>query len=166
VNRFILFVAQGLGTGRSRVAPGTVGTLLGVPLFILLMLPGSFALFVCSLLVLSVASVWFCGRAETILKLRDPGSVVIDEIVAVPLCFCGWVSSLYFSNGSMPGWTYFFGEKTWYLSVVIVLLFRLFDIVKPWPIGPSQALPGGWGVTIDDLLAALYVNLVILFFLA
>ena len=128
--------------------------------------PGSFALFVSSLLVLSVASVWFCGRAETILGLRDPGSVVIDEIVAVPLCFAGWVSSLYFANGSMPGWTYFFGETIWYWSVVIVLLFRLFDIAKPWPIGPSQALPGGWGVTIDDLLAALYVNIIMLFLLA
>ena len=46
-----------------------------------------------------------------------------------------------------------------------MLLFRLFDIAKPWPIGPSQALPGGWGVTIDDLLAALYVNIIMLFLL-
>ena len=61
--------------------------------------------------MLGVASVWFCGRAETILGLRDPGSVVIDEIVAVPLCFAGWVSSLYFANGSMPEWTYFFSVK-------------------------------------------------------
>ena len=166
MDQFILLIAQGLGTGRSPVAPGTVGTLLGLPLFILLLLPGSLLFFVGSLLVLSMASVWLCGRAEMILELRDPGSVVIDEIVAVPLCFCGWVSSLYFANGSMPEWTYFFGEIIWYWSVAIVLLFRLFDIVKPWPIGPSQALPGGWGVTIDDLLAALYVNLVILFFLA
>jgi phosphatidylglycerophosphatase A len=152
MDRFILLIAQGLGTGRSPVAPGTVGTLLGLPLFILLLLPGSFAFFVGSLVVLGVVSVWFCGRAETILGLRDPGSVVIDEIVAVPLCFAGWVSSLYFANGSMPEWTY--------------LLFRLFDIAKPWPIGPSQAFPGGWGVTIDDLLAALYVNLITLLFLA
>jgi phosphatidylglycerophosphatase A len=166
VDRLILLIAQGLGTGRSPVAPGTVGTLLGLPLFILLLLPGSFAFFVGSLVVLGVASVWFCGRAETILGLRDPGSVVIDEIVAVPLCFAGWVSSLYFANGSMPEWTYFFSGTIWHRSVVIVLLFRLFDIAKPWPIGPSQAFPGGWGVTIDDLLAALYVNLITLFFLA
>ena len=166
MDRLILLIAQGLGTGRSPVAPGTGGTLLGLPLFILLLLPGSFALFISSLLVLSVASVWFCGRAETILELCDPLSVGIDEIVAGPRCFAGWVSSLYFANGSMPEWTYFFSEKTWYLSVVIVLLFRLFDIAKPWPIGASQALPGGWGVTIDDLLAALYVNIIMLFLLA
>ena len=108
MDRLILLIAQGLGTGRSPVAPGTVGTLLGLPLFILLLLPGSFAFFVGSLLLLSVASVWFCGRAETILGLRDPGSIVIDEIVAVPLCFAGWVSSLYFTNGTMPEWWVFF----------------------------------------------------------
>jgi len=159
-------IAQGLGTGRSPVAPGTVGTLLGLPLFILMLLPGSLLFFVGLLLVFSVVSVWLCGRAETILGKRDPGSVVIDEIVAVPLCFCGWVSSLNFVNGSMPEWAYFFGETTWYGSVFILFLFRLFDIAKPWPVGPSQSLPGGWGVTIDDLLAALYVNIITLFFLA
>ena len=166
MDRFILLIAQGLGTGRSPVAPGTVGTLLGLPLFILLLLTGSFLFFIGSLLVLGVASVWICGRAETIIGQRDPGSVVIDEIVAAPLCFLGWVSSLYFASSSMPGWRVFFGETTWYLSVVVVLLFRLFDIAKPWPIRPSQAFPGGWGVTIDDLLAALYVNIITLFFLA
>ena len=166
MDRLVLLIAQGLGTGRSPVAPGTVGTLLGLPLYILLLLPGSFVLFVSSLLVLSVASVWLCGRAETILGQRDPSSVVIDEIVAVPLCFCGWVSSLYFANGAMPEWNYFFSGTTWYASVVIVLLFRLFDIAKPWPVGPSQSLSGGWGVMIDDLLAALCVNIITLFFLA
>ena len=166
MDQFILLIAQGLGTGRSPVAPGTVGTLLGLPLFILMLLPGSFVLFVSSLLVLSLASVWLCGRAETILGQRDPGSVVIDEIVAVPLCFCGWVSSLYFANVALPEWNYFFSGTTWYASVVIVLLFRLFDIAKPWPVGPSQSLSGGWGVTIDDLLAALCGNIITLFFLA
>ena len=157
--RLIILIAQGLGTGRSPVMPGTVGSLLGLPVFILLLMPGSFQFFVGSLLVLGITSVWLCGRAETLLGQRDPGSVVFDEIIALPLCFAGWVSSLYFANGSMPEWVYFFKGTNWFLSVVIFLLFRFFDIVKPWPIGSSQSLPGGWGVTIDDLLAALYVNL-------
>ena len=166
MNRLVLLIAQGLGTGRSPVAPGTVGTLLGLPLFILLLLPGNLLFFVGSMLVLGLASVWLCGRAEMILGQRDPGSVVIDEIVAVPLCFAGWVSSLYFANGSMPEWTFFFSRTTWFGSALVLLLFRLFDIAKPWPVGPSQTLPGGWGVTIDDLLAALYVNIITLLFLA
>ncbi|MBL59026.1 MAG: hypothetical protein CMO75_05080 [Verrucomicrobiales bacterium] len=155
----IILIAQGLRTGRSPVMPGTVGSLLGLPVFILLLMPGSFQFFVGSLLVLGITSVWLCGRAEMLLGKRDPGSVVFDEIIALPLCFAGWVSSLYFANGSMPEWVYFFKGTNWFLSVVVFLLFRFFDIVKPWPIGSSQSLPGGWGVTIDDLLAALYVNL-------
>ena len=160
MNRLILLVAQGLGTGRSPKAPGTVGTLLGLPLFILLLLPGKFWFFVGMLVFLSIASVYFCERAEVILNQRDPGSIVIDEIVAVPLCFAGWVSSLYFSSGEMPEWQHFFNTQNATLTAGVVLLFRVFDIAKPWPVGPSQSLPKGWGVTIDDLLAALYVNIV------
>ena len=129
-------------------------------LFILLLLPGNFWFFVGMLVFLAIASVYFCERAEVILNQRDPGSIVIDEIVAVPLCFAGWVSSLYFSSGEMPGWQHFFNTENAALTAGVVLLFRVFDIAKPWPVGPSQSLPKGWGVTIDDLLAALYVNIV------
>ena len=160
MNRLILLVAQGLGTGLSPKAPGTVGTILGLPLFILLLQPGNFCFFVGMLVFLAIASVYFCERAEVILNQRDPGSIVIDEIVAVPLCFAGWVSSLYFSSGEMPGWQYFFNTQNAALAAGVVLLFRVFDIAKPWPVGPSQSLPKGWGVTMDDLLAALYVNIV------
>jgi phosphatidylglycerophosphatase A len=61
----------------------------------------------------------------------------------------------------MPDWSYFFSSENVMWSVGIVLLFRIFDIAKPWPIGKSQELPNGWGVTIDDLLAAIYVNVVV-----
>ena len=112
MNRLILLVAQGLGTGLSPKAPGTVGTLLGLPLFILLLLPGNFGFFVGMLVFLAIASVYFCERAEVILNQRDPGSIVIDEIVAVPFCFAGWVSTLYFSSGVMPEWPHFSAAKT------------------------------------------------------
>ena len=92
---------------------------------------------------------------------RDPGSIVIDEIVAVPLCFAGWVSTLYFSSGVMPEWPHFFSGQNIGWTVGVILLFRVFDIAKPWPVGPSQSMPKGWGVTMDDLLAALYVNIVV-----
>jgi len=161
MNRLILLVAQGLGTGLSPKAPGTVGTLLGLPLFILLLLPGNFGFFVGMLVFLAIASVYFCERAEVILNQRDPGSIVIDEIVAVPLCFAGWVSALYFSSGVMPEWSYFFSGQNAGWTAGVILLFRIFDIAKPWPVGPSQSMPKGWGVTMDDLLAALYVNIVV-----
>ena len=161
MDRLILLVAQGLGTGLSPKAPGTVGTLLGLPLFILLLLPGNFGFFVGMLVFLAIASVYFCERAEVILNQRDPGSIVIDEIVAVPLCFAGWVSTLYFSSGVMPEWPHFFSGQNIGWTVGVILLFRVFDIAKPWPVGPSQSMPKGWGVTMDDLLAALYVNIVV-----
>ena len=161
MNRLILLVAQGLGTGLSPTAPGTVGTLLGLPLFILLLLPGNFGFFVGMLVFLAIASVYFCERAEVILNQRDPGSIVIDEIVAVPLCFAGWVSALYFSSGVMPEWSHFFSGQNAGWTAGVILLFRIFDIAKPWPVGPSQSMPKGWGVTMDDLLAALYVNIVV-----
>ena len=161
MNRLILLVAQGLGTGLSPKAPGTVGTLLGLPLFILLLLPGNFGFFVGMLVFLAIASVYFCERAEVILNQRDPGSIVIDEIVAVPLCFAGWVSALYFSSGVMPEWSHFFSGQNAGWTAGGILLFRIFDTAKPWPVGPSQSMSKGWGVTMDDLLAALYVNIVV-----
>jgi phosphatidylglycerophosphatase A len=111
-------------------------------------------------------SAWICGEAEKALGEKDPGSVVLDEITAVPLCFSAWLLSAVNSTGRMPEVGYFFSGNHWLGSLGIFAAFRLFDIWKPWPVRQSQSLPGGWGVTVDDLLAALYVNLVSLLFLA
>ena len=62
----------------------------------------------------------------------------------------------------MPGAAYFFSARTWPLTLGVFAAFRLFDVAKPWPVYQSQSLHGGWGVTIDDVLAAVYVNLVVL----
>src|SRR5690606_35599236 len=105
-------------------------------------------------------SVWVCGRAEILMAQRDPSSVVLDEIVAVPFSFLWWIGETWTRTGDFPASGQLF-ENVWLLPAVFAA-FRLFDILKPWPVGPSQALPGGWGVTIDDLLAAVYVNLVCL----
>ncbi len=161
MNQLILLIAQGLGTGLSPKAPGTIGTFLGIPLLVLLLLPKSLIFFVGMMLLTSIASVYFCSQAEIILEQSDPASVVIDEIIAVPVCFSGWITAIYFSTGTMPDWSYFFSSVNVMWSFGIILLFRIFDIIKPWPIGQSQELPNGWGVTIDDLLAALYVNIIV-----
>jgi phosphatidylglycerophosphatase A len=90
--------------------------------------------------------------------------VVLDEIIAVPLCFSAWVLSQVHSTGQMPPVSYFFSGNHWLGVAAIFAAFRLFDIWKPWPVRQSQSLPGGWGVTVDDLLAAVYVNSVSLLF--
>jgi phosphatidylglycerophosphatase A len=91
------------------------------------------------------------------LKEKDPPSVVLDEIVAIPVCFGSWVGACAWKTGALPSPGYFFSRKHWLLSIGIFAAFRLFDIWKPWPVRQSQQLPGGWGVTIDDILAAVYV---------
>jgi phosphatidylglycerophosphatase A len=105
-------------------------------------------------------SVWFCGQAEQILGQTDPGSVVLDEIAAMPVCFVGWLILAGWPAGSSAGAS-LITDGRWRWTLGIYVLFRVFDVLKPWPVKQSQALPGGWGVTADDLLAALYVNVAI-----
>ncbi len=87
---------------------------------------------------------------------------MLDEIAAIPLCFAGWVAFKTIKSGAMPGCGYFFSSWNWLAVAGIYAAFRFFDIAKPWPVKQSQSLPGGWGVTVDDALAAIYVNVVVL----
>ena len=165
LDRPILWLAQGFGVGRIPFAPGTWGSLLGIPFLALLLGPGSVWMALAGFLGGCGLSVYCCGRAERLLGQTDPGSVVLDEIVAIPLCFASWIGVTCWRAGSLPGVESLFRRDQIPAIVLIFVLFRLFDIWKPWPVGPSQRLPGGWGVTVDDLLAAGYVNLVSLPFL-
>jgi len=154
---FIVWVAEGFGVGRIPFGPGTFGSLAGLVWMALLVRTGSIAGFFLGLGLGLAVSVAICEAAERMTGRKDPGSVVLDEIVAMPICFIPWLMAVKGQLGTMPHPDYFFGQKTWWLTLLLFGLFRLFDIWKPWPIGPSQKLPGGWGVTIDDVLAALAV---------
>lgn len=158
----ILFIAQGFGIGRIPKAPGTFGTLIGLPWFALLLMPGSLSVFLAGTILGLGASVWFCGRAEKILGQSDPGSVVLDEIAAMPLCFLPWLLWEISRQGATPSAGYFFSDGNLLRTAGAFLVFRVFDIWKPWPVRQSQRLPGGWGVTVDDVLAAVYTSLVVL----
>ena len=158
-DHFILWIAQGFGIGRIRFAPGTFGSLVGLLWFAVLLLPGNTWFCLGGMLAAIFLSVWLCGAAERILNRTDPGSVVLDEIVAVPLCFAVWVGDYFLRHGVLPAPGYFFSRDAWPLTLAVFAAFRFFDVLKPWPVRQSQRLPAGWGVTTDDLLAALYVNL-------
>jgi phosphatidylglycerophosphatase A len=158
-------MAQGFGAGRLPFAPGLFGSLVGLLWFGLLLLTGNLWLYIAGALVGVAISVWLCGVAERILKQTDPGSVVLDEIIALPICFLPWVTLDWFRTHQLPTWESFFTARTWGPTLIIFVLFRLFDVVKPWPVRQSQAFPGGWGVTVDDVLAAIYVALISLLFL-
>lgn len=105
-----------------------------------------------------LAGVWVCSEAEKILKLRDPGCIVLDEILAVPIAGLGWMLGCRQSSASVFSWE----NCGWPLGApAIFILFRFFDIAKPWPINIVQSLPTGWGVMADDVFAAAYAGFVL-----
>lgn len=135
--------------GRRLPAPGTWGSAVGVAYFWLgysQIGSGNWAVGVAwNLSVSAIAAylaVALCGEAEIRLGKSDPGEVILDEFVVMPLCFLGWPTLL----AAMPAWA---------ALLAGFALFRFFDIAKPLGISRLQRLPGGWGVVIDDLVAAL-----------
>ena len=159
---FKLWTAQGFGVGLIPIGPGTFGSLVGLLWFGLLLATRNIWLFAGGTVAGIALSVWMCSAAEKVLGQKDPGSVVLDEIAAIPVCFLGWVALLLHKKGALPAFGDFFLAKNWPWTLAVFVAFRFFDVIKPWPVRQSQALPGGWGITIDDVLAAVYVNVVTL----
>ncbi len=153
----VLWIAQGFGSGRIPWAPGTFGSVVGLLWFGALLSTQNVVAYLLGTALGAAAAIPLCAKAERILGERDPSSIVLDEICAVPVCFVPWVISEVIRNESWPPLETFFGANGWYITLIIFVLFRLFDIAKPWPVRQSQRLPGGWGVVTDDVLAALYV---------
>jgi phosphatidylglycerophosphatase A len=141
--RFLLahpahFIALGFGSGLAPRAPGTFGTLAGLAIFLLLervIAPWHVAVLAIPLFFLGI---WACGRTSRDLGVQDHGAIVWDEIVAfLPVAV--------------------FANKSPLMLAVAFGLFRLFDIWKPFPIRQvERRVKGGFGVMIDDVLAAIY----------
>jgi phosphatidylglycerophosphatase A len=133
--------------GRTGRAPGTLGSLVGLLLYTVVWHGQAPYWQLFYTLLAAAVAVAICDEAERRLGKRDPGEIILDEVVAVPLCFFG------------------LGEKmartghVWVYLLAGFLLFRLFDIAKPFGIARLQRQPGGWGVVIDDLAAAALVCL-------
>jgi phosphatidylglycerophosphatase A len=161
-DKLMLWCAQGFGIGRIPWAPGTFGSVLGLLWFALLLSSGNVWVLVLGSFAVVGLSVWLCEAAERMLGRKDPGSVVLDEVASVPFCFLVWLVVFATRTGSLADLRDVFSADTWMLVAGVFAAFRLFDILKPWPVRQSQVLPGGWGITIDDLLAAVYVNLLFL----
>jgi len=133
----IHMLAYGLGSGLSPIAPGTLGTIAAIPLYLLMrpLDPGIYLTVVAGLFFLGI---WLCGVTAREVALHDPGGIVWDEWVGLLVTF--WL---------LPeGWV-------WLLAGFF--LFRFFDILKPWPIGwLDRRVPGGTGIMLDDLLAGVF----------
>lgn len=131
------FIALGFGSGLAKKAPGTFGTLVGLPLFWQIsQQPISTQLVIIALFFF--VGIYFCSVAGKNLGVSDHGAIVWDEIVAMMLVLA-------------------FTPPNWMWRLFAFLLFRLFDIWKPFPIRQLDAkLKNGFGVMFDDLLAAIY----------
>jgi len=145
LEKIYLFLATGLGSGFSPFASGTAGSAVAVVLYLAFHRilspehPWMGLLFLFAATALSVAC---ADAAEKYYRKKDDGRVVIDEFVGQ------WIA-LYLIP--LNYWT----------PVAAFFLFRVFDVVKPFPAGRSQKLPGGVGITIDDAIAGIYSNLVL-----
>jgi phosphatidylglycerophosphatase A len=139
-DKITLFLATGCGLGLFvPFAPGTFGSLPGVALaYALSTLPVLAQIAACAALALLAVPV--CGRAETLLGVRDDGRIAADEWMLYPIALIGLPVS------SLP----------WWAMAVFFCVVRLVDIIKPPPAKGLQSLPGGWGVMVDDLVANLY----------
>jgi phosphatidylglycerophosphatase A len=152
ITRSLVLLAQGLGLGRLHPGPGTWGSLGGILLTAALLLIPHPGFYIAAVLVLVAASIPICSVAERALGETDPGSVVLDEIVAVPIAFSGYAVH-WWAVGATPRLE---GISQWWPALVVAfVLFRIFDIWKPWPIRRLQNLHGGLGIVLDDVAAAL-----------
>jgi phosphatidylglycerophosphatase A len=134
----IRFLACGFGSGLSPVAPGTFGTLVGIPIC-LLCLPLSWFLRLLVVLALMALAIYVAGRAEEIYSKKDDQRIVIDEIIGFQVTMLPvTITTLHLCAG--------------------FVLFRIFDIWKPFPINNLQRLPGGWGIVLDDVGAGIYAG--------
>lgn len=136
----IHFLAVGFGSGLIKPAPGTWGSLVGLLLAIFLWnLTASPLFFIVLSSISFILGCYICEKTSQDLGMHDDGRIVWDEIVAI---FCLFIC--------LP-------EYNWIYYILTFLFFRLFDIIKPYPIRYfDQQLKGGLGIMFDDILAAIY----------
>ncbi|MBA2881770.1 phosphatidylglycerophosphatase A [Desulfosalsimonas propionicica] len=142
ISKLSVAVATGGYIGKIPFAPGTFGSLPGLLLYwVMAQMHTGYAV----LLALAViaAAVWSAGRAELVMGQKDPGAIVIDEIAGMAVVFVG-----------LP--------LSWPLAVSGFVLFRIFDIIKPFPVGwLERRFDGGLGVVIDDVAAGLICRVIL-----
>jgi phosphatidylglycerophosphatase A len=142
--RAVLFLATGFFIGTVPLAPGTFGSVIGLPICFLISRLDILLGVICTVLFILFA-IWVAAAAEKVLKKKDAGEIVIDEIAGLIVTFIG-----------LP----------FTLKIVIAgfIIFRTFDILKPFPIRfLEKKVAGGSGVVLDDVLAGLYGNLILRF---
>ena len=140
LRRLGVFIATCAHVGYAPFAPGTWGSAVGLLVYYLVRVQGSTAIELAVIAVMMVIGLWAATEAEHHFGGIDPGPVVIDEVI-------GMLITLALHPVNVFG------------AVVGFLIFRLLDVVKPWPARRLELLPGGFGVVLDDAMAGVYGNL-------
>ena len=140
---WIKFIASGIGTGYAPIIPGTFGTLLGIAVFMSLSQFPRWLFFI-TLLGITAIGIWTSDKAEKLYQKKDPSYIVIDEVIG-----------LLFTMLFLP-----FQVK---YVLIAFIVFRIMDVIKPYPAKQWQELHGGIGIVIDDIVAGIYSGLIILF---
>ncbi len=142
MSRFFLLIATGFGVGYSPIAPGTLGTLVALPIYYFLSeIPSP--LYEITLVGFFFVSVWISENAERFFGKKDDQRIVIDEII-------GFLITMFWIPKTVP------------FIIIGFFLFRFFDILKPFPIRHlEKRLKGGYGVVLDDVVAGAYANIVL-----
>ena len=142
MNRFFLLFATGFGVGYSPLAPGTLGTLIAIPVYYFLSeIPPP--VYEITLIGFFFLSVWISENAEVFFRKKDDSRIVIDEMMGFLITML-WV------------------PKTTLFIIVGFILFRFFDILKPFLIRHlEKRLKGGFGVVLDDVMAGIYSNIIL-----
>ena len=140
ITRLGLAIATVFGIGYAPVAPGTFGSAAG--LLIWWLLPASIGIQAAAIVAIFVAGSWGGNVAERHFGRADPGQVVIDEVMGMLI-------------------TLFANPVGWAGAFAGFLLFRIFDVIKPYPANRLEQLHGGIGIMADDGMAAIYANLVL-----
>jgi len=143
MRRFILLIATGLGVGYSPFAPGTLGTILTIPVYYFLSeIPSP--IYEITLVGFFFLSVWISENAEIFLGKKDDPRIAIDEMMGFLITML-WV------------------PKTPFFILAGFILFRIFDIFKPFPIRRLEKVKGGYGVVLDDVMAGIFTNVILRF---
>ena len=138
----VLFLAFGFGAGLAKKAPGTFGTLVAIPVYLVLVQVNLVVYSLCTILVI-LSGIWICGRAAEKLGEHDFSGIVWDEIA-------GFLVAMWLVPFS------------WQTVITGFILFRVFDIFKPWPINwIDSKVHNGLGIMLDDLIAGLFAGLIL-----
>jgi phosphatidylglycerophosphatase A len=136
-------LALGFGSGLAPVAPGTFGSLVGLG-FALALAPLGWSWNIAAVVVAVAAGVWICGESARRLGVHDHPAIVWDEVAGMMIAMLA-------------------APAAWWGAPLAFVLFRLFDIAKPWPIREvDHGMPGGAGIMLDDVLAGIFAALVLL----